>query len=183
MTITLGVIGDTHVPDRARQLHPLILPTFKQAKVQAILHAGDVSTMGVLAQLDDIAPVHAVRGNRDWVALRQLPYKLVLYFYGMEIGLTHGHGGVRHYLLKRIEYLFRGYQLEMFLPDVRATFPEARVIVFGHTHRPLQLWVDGQFIFNPGSPHCPEEEDTPPSVGLLHLHPGGQVESELIWLA
>ncbi len=136
-----------------------------------------------LNNYDEIAPVYAVRGNRDWIALRQLPKKLLLNFSGVEIGLVHGHGGLRHYLLKRIEYLFRGYRLEMFLPNVRAAFPQARVIVFGHTHRPLQLWVDGQFIFNPGSPHCPEGKNTPPSVGLLHINSGGQVESELVWLA
>jgi putative phosphoesterase len=183
MTITLGVIGDTHLPDRVRQLHPLVLPAFKQANVGAILHAGDISTIKVLAQLDEIAPVYAVRGNRDWIALRHLPKKLLLDFSGVEIGLIHGHGGLRHYLLKRFEYMFRGNRLEMFLPNVRAAFPQARVIVFGHTHRPLQLWVDGQFIFNPGSPHCPEGKNTPPSVGLLHINSGGQVESELVWLA
>lgn len=180
--ITLGLIADTHIPDRARQLHPRVLPVFEQAQVQEILHAGDISTEGVLVQLEAVAPVYAVRGNRDWLALHRLPSKLLLNFDNVLIGLTHGHGGVRHYISKRLEYIFRGYRLEMFLPDVQAAFPEAQVIVFGHTHRPLQRWVNGQLIINPGSPHCPEEEDTPPSIGLLRIHAGGEVQSELVWL-
>ena len=56
---TLGVIADTHVPDRRPDLDPQILPIFLQAKVQTILHAGDVSSQKVLDQLSQIAPVLA----------------------------------------------------------------------------------------------------------------------------
>ena len=65
--ITLGVVADTHVPDRARQINPDLLRVLRQAQVQAILHAGDVCSQVVLDQLGQIAPVYAVRGNRDWI--------------------------------------------------------------------------------------------------------------------
>ena len=63
--IRLGVISDTHIPDRARRLNERVIPVFREAGVSAILHAGDVSTPRVLKQLEEVAPVYATRGNRD----------------------------------------------------------------------------------------------------------------------
>ena len=86
--VTLGVISDTHIPDRARSLERLVLDVFQSAGVKAILHAGDVSTPRVITQLEEIAPVHAVRGNRDWVALAHLPYQSLLTFDGIKVGVV-----------------------------------------------------------------------------------------------
>jgi len=156
--ITLGVLSDTHIPDRAQHLHPQIIPIFKQAGVQTILHAGDISTPAVLTELRQVGTVYAVRGNRDWFSLRDLPDTQALIIAGVPIILTHGHGGWLEY--------------------VRDT----RVIVFGHTHTALNLWVDGQLFFNPGSPHFPEDKNAAPSLGLLHIEAGGRVAGELIQL-
>jgi len=180
--LTLGVISDTHVPDRARCLEQRALDVFYSAKAAAILHAGDISVRRVLEQLGELAPVHAVRGNRDWAALGKLPVKLDLEFGGVNIGLVHGHGRWNEYLIDRVEYLVRGYRLEMFQPRLAASFPKARVIVFGHTHRPLNQWIDGVLLFNPGSPHFPDVKSIAPSVGLLHLGAGGDVVGELVEL-
>jgi hypothetical protein len=179
---TLGVISDTHVPDRARSLGQRALDVFSDARVDAILHAGDISIQRVLDQLGELAPVHAVRGNRDWAALSKLPVKLELEYSGVNIGLVHGHGRWNEYLVDRVDYIVRGYRLEMFQPRLEAVFPKANVIVFGHTHRPLNLWVDGVLLFNPGSPHFPDVKSIAPSVGLLHLGAGGEVVGELIEL-
>jgi hypothetical protein len=180
--LTLGVISDTHVPDRARCLGQRALDVFSSARVDAILHAGDISIRRVLDQLGELAPVHAVRGNRDWAALSKLPVRLELEYGGVNIGLVHGHGRWNEYLVDRVEYIVRGYRLEMFQPRLVAAFPKANVIVFGHTHRPLNQWVDGALLFNPGSPHFPDVKSIAPSVGLLHLGAGGEVVGELIEL-
>jgi uncharacterized protein len=177
--ITIGVISDTHIPDRVRTLDPQVLTIFKEAHVSVILHAGDVSIPGVLQQLAEIAPVTAVRGNRDWVALRHLPHAVQVSLGGVQIGLTHGHGRPWNYIRDRVDYMIGGYRLEMFQPRLLETFPQARVIVFGHTHRPLNEWVDGTLLFNPGSPHFSDRKDVPLSVGLLHISVGGEVEGEL----
>jgi putative phosphoesterase len=177
--ITIGVVADTHIPDRARSIHPRVLTLFREAGVDAILHAGDVSTPATLQQLNAIAPVHAVRGNRDWVALRTLPLTRQLTFDGVTVGLTHGHGPVVNYLIDRMDYLLRGYRLEMFVPRLLRDFPEADVIVFGHTHRALNYRVDGKLVFNPGSPHFPDPKTSAPSVGLLYISDGGTVEGEI----
>jgi len=178
--ITLGILADTHIPDRKRELNPALLEVFRNGKVGAILHAGDISTSTVLSTLGEIAPVYAVRGNRDWVALKHLPANRLLTFNGVQVGITHGHGNLRHYLIKRIEYLLKGYHVEMFLPGVRSQFSTADVIVFGHTHRPYIERKDSRLILNPGSPHVPEGVKTPPSVALLHIQPGGEYVSELV---
>lgn len=180
--LTLGVISDTHIPDRARKLDRRILDIFQAASVSAILHAGDVSTPRVLVELGELAPVHAVRGNRDWLALPHLPYHCRLEYGGAKIGLTHGHGRWWNYFFDRIEYITRGYRLEMFQPRLVETFPDARVIVFGHTHRPLVHRVGEVLLFNPGSPHFPDIKSITPSVGLLHIQAGGEVVGELILL-
>jgi putative phosphoesterase len=180
--ITLGILADTHIPDRARGLNPRVLQVFEQAGVDQILHAGDISVPDVLEQLGRVAPVHAVRGNRDWIALKNLPAEMLLSFDGVQVGLTHGHGRVWNYFIDRVKYIIGGYRLEIFQPRLLASFPQARVIVFGHTHRPLNLRVEGKLLFNPGSVHFPDKKGTPPSFGLLHIQNGGSVEGELIWL-
>jgi putative phosphoesterase len=177
--LTLGVIADTHIPDRTRHLNPKIIPLFREAGVQAILHAGDVSVRRILEELRQVAPVYAVRGNRDWVALRDLPMSLQITFRGVKIGLVHGHGSWREYLIERVYYILNGYRLERFTPRLLDAFPEAQVIVFGHTHHPVNLWQDGKLLFNPGSPHFPADIDITPSIGFLHIHTGGDVEGEI----
>lgn len=152
---------------------------FQDAGVQAILHAGDVSTPKTLEQLSRIAPVHAVRGNRDWVALRHLPSARQISLGGVKVGLIHGHGPLLDYIRDRLEYMTNGYRLEMFEPRLLAAFPDVDVIVFGHTHRALNHIVDGKLIFNPGSPHFPDPQTATPSVGLLHISSQGIVEGEI----
>lgn len=180
--IKLGVISDTHIPDRARRLNERVIPIFQKAGVSVILHAGDVSTPRVLRELENVAPVYATRGNRDWLLLRYLPPTIQLNFNGVTIGLTHGHGGLRNYLVSRVKYMLGGYRIELFKPRLLETFPKARVIIFGHTHRILNQWSNGQLLFNPGSCQVPDLNITPPSVGLLTIYQSGVVEGEIVML-
>jgi putative phosphoesterase len=177
---TLGVIADTHVPDRRPDLDPQILPIFLQAKVQTILHAGDVSSQKVLDQLSQIAPVLAVRGNRDWFQLRSLPDTRFLNYDNIPVVLTHGHGGWAKYIREKFEFTFRGYDKERYKNKLLAEFPQAKVIIFGHTHYALNVWVGETLIFNPGSPHFPGSRNETPSLGLLHIEAGGKVTGEII---
>lgn len=179
MTV-LGLLADTHIPDRAEALHPAILPIFRDARVTAILHAGDVSVAPVIHELETVAPVYAVLGNRDIYHLRHLPMSRLLHFDGVPVGLVHGQGSVWFYLYEKIHVLTIGYRLEFYLPYLFRTLPRARVIVFGHSHMPMIRWVKGTLIVNPGSASCPNREHLP-SIGLLRLE-GGQVEAELVWL-
>ena len=186
--LTLGVIADTHVPDRRRSLDARVLELLRSRDIQAILHAGDVSSPGVLAELEQIAPVYAVRGNRDWFWLRRLPSERIMSFAGVSIGMTHGHFGWVRYLLDRPYYTLHGYRHERLLPRLLARFPQTQVIVFGHGHLPLNSWIDGRLLFNPGSPHFPSEKNIAPSLGFLHLpgesdvRDGENVRGEIVTL-
>jgi hypothetical protein len=180
MTV-LGVIADTHIPDRKRHLNPSILPIFRDAGVEAILHAGDISVPDVLQQLEQVAPVHAVRGNRDWVRLGYLPFGQLLSFNGISIALAHGHGHLQEYLVDKLHYALHGMQVKRYQDRLLQEYTQSTVIVYGHLHIPCNQWIDGQLLFNPGSACCPAKKFTP-SVGLLQIHSGGQVQGEILEL-
>ncbi len=176
--IRLGVVADTHVPDRLKSLPAGLSSAL--AGVDAILHAGDITRRRVLDQLAEIAPVHAVAGNRDWGL--GLPLDRLLEFDGVRIGLTHGHGGLWPYVRDKVRYLTVGYYMERYIAGVRARFAGQRVdvIVFGHSHRVINQVVDGVLLFNPGSVapdyHAPFHR---PAVGVLTLADGG-VRGEVV---
>jgi putative phosphoesterase len=178
----LGVIADTHIPDRRRQIPPQALNVFVGAGVAAILHAGDISTQRVLNNLERIAPVHAVAGNRDWFLLKTLPEKLRMTFFNTKIGLTHGHEGQSTYVRDRLRHMIKPLSMEYFESRALKAFTDVDVIVFGHTHRPINRWFDDVLLFNPGSACCPKPRKSNPSVGLLYISESGDVRSEIVVL-
>jgi uncharacterized protein len=180
--VTIGVVSDTHVPDRNRTLHSAVLPLLRKTSPQVILHAGDISSPEVLSELSQVAPVIAVRGNRDRLRRSSLPEAYNLSVGGITIGLAHGDGGWLPYITEKLHWLAHGYQLERYINPLMKLFPDARVIVFGHTHRPVNTWVDGVLLFNPG---CAAEfvsrtETLVPSLGVLTIAAGGEVEGKII---
>lgn len=186
----LGVIADTHIPDRARRLPPRVTDIFRQAGVRAILHAGDLIHPRVMRELAALAPVYAVRGNRDIYLLRHLPKQRVLTLSELSgtplpaeedltIGLIHGHGTLREYLHDKLTHFLRGVPFRRFAQRALDAFPQAQVVVFGHIHYPLNRVVEGRLLFNPGSPTVPIFKDLPPTVGLLYLAPGERPRGEI----
>ena len=184
--ISLGIIADTHIPDRIRTLNPQVIPIFRDANVDAILHAGDISTQGVLNELGTVAPVYAVRGNRDWFFLypfsrTALPKTRVLEFSGVNVTLTHGHGTFWQYLAGHLAYIHTGgNNIERIQNRLCTQFPGADVIIFGHLHQTINTWVGKQLIFNPGSPHFPDHGTMKPTIGLLRIHEDGEIVGQII---
>jgi len=182
--LTLGVIADTHIPDRAAQIPLTALDLFTKHNVHAILHAGDLSVQQVLHQLAEIAPVHAIRGNTDVLLLGKLPWKRQLEFSGVSIGMAHGHGNWLKYIPNRIDYFLHGpKKFSYYEETARQQLPGCQVVVCGHTHVPANYWREGQLIFNPGSATKPNTvmASLPPSVGLLHLSQGN-VRGEIVFI-
>jgi len=90
----------------------------------------------VLTELRELGPVAAVHGNVDSAELRsELPESLSLDLDGATLAMVHDAGPAKG----RLERL-------------RARFPDADAVVFGHSHMPLHEERDGFQIFNPGSP-------------------------------
>lgn len=180
MSIAIGLIADTHVPDRMRRLHPAVLPIFEKAKVNQILHAGDISIPRVLHELETVAPVLAVRGNRDWFL--NLPMKRVIQVEGRRIGLVHGHGSWGNYFRDKMRYVLYGPQkFEYFMQRAISLVSDVDVLVFGHNHEPMLKEIDGLLVVNPGSA-CRQAFDLkPPSVALLHIN-GNTAKAEIVFL-
>lgn len=178
--ITLGVLADTHIPDRVSQLNPQVFQRFREAGVAGILHAGDVSVPRVLEELEQVAPVYAVRGNRDIFYLRNLPIQIQLIFEGISIGMAHGHGTFSRYMIDKIHRKVYGRLVERYIKRMLQTFPDVDVIVFGHLHVPCNLHLEDKLLFNPGSTSLPWPRGSPATFGLLHLEPGKEPQGEII---
>jgi hypothetical protein len=130
-----------------------------------ILHAGDVMTAEALAAIESLGPpVVAVRGNMDSHELaRRLPDETTVDADGAVIAMVHDAGPARG----RLERL-------------RARFPDADAVVFGHSHMPLHV-RDGDFqIFNPGSPT--ERRRAPGHTMGIATAVGGALSFELVRL-
>jgi putative phosphoesterase len=153
----LGIISDTH-----GLLRPEVFDAFRE--VDHILHGGDVGPAALLDELGAIAPVTAVYGNTDgWDLRGRLPQVAKVRLDGFDIVLTHGD------------------QLGSPTPEkLNAAFPDAEIIVFGHTHRPLLTVVDLVVtVMNPGSAG-PPRFGLPPSVGIMELEAGIPPRARLV---
>lgn len=177
--LTVGIIADTHIPDRVSDLHPDILPLFRSAGVSHILHAGDISLPGVLDLLRQVAPVTAVRGNRD-ILTGSLRILEELELGGVRINLLHGHGGWMRYFWDKMLHFRYGYQLERYVPYLLHSSQDAQVVIFGHTHRPVIAWREGRLLINPGSSSFGISPDGLPTVGLLYIYPGKKFQAEIV---
>lgn len=178
----IGVISDTHIPDRVRALHPDILPIFKKKGVDLIIHAGDITCPDVIRQLEQIAPVQAVMGNRDWWRFKNLPAQKVIEFKGVKILITHGHGHFFSYLWDKFPYWILGYRFERFVKKFTQLEQDFDVVIFGHSHRPENRWVSGRLYFNPGSAYDPLRNHCGPTIGVIEIREGKKFDSEIIHL-
>jgi len=159
----IAVVADTHMPRGSRRLPPRCVELI--AAADATIHAGDFLDLPVLEEIEALCPtVHAVHGNVDSAVLRQrLPEVEEIRFGEKTIALVHDAGPARGRLGR-----------------LRARFPTADAVVFGHSHMPLHEEEDGFQIFNPGSPT--ERRQAPRrSLGLLRVEQG-ELVFEHIWL-
>jgi len=180
--IRIGVLSDTHIPDRVGDFHPDVLPTIQKLNVDLIIHAGDISIPDVLQRLEQIAPVHAVRGNRDWWQIRNLPTFKEITLKEVKILITHGYGNLFSYLWDKIPNWLFGYRYEHFVKKFSKLGQNFDIIIFGHSHRPENRWKDGRLYFNPGSAYDPSQKQLGPSIGLIEIGEGKFIKSEIIYL-
>lgn len=139
----IGVISDTH-----GLLRPEAVAALQGC--DAILHAGDIGSADILAQLSSIAPTTAVRGNNDkgdWAS--QLPETEWIDLDGVLIHLLHDIADL----------------------DVDPQAAGIRVIVSGHSHRPHLEERIGVLHLNPGSAG-PRRFKLPISVAIMDIDQG-----------
>jgi uncharacterized protein len=161
----LVVLADTHLR-RAwnRRLPEALCSALGTADV--VVHAGDLVEAWVLDELerqsDPGTPVHAVLGNNDHELRGVLPEVVELSIGGVAIAVVHETGPSNGRA-----------------PRVARRFPDAQLVIFGHSHQPCDVeGVDGQRLFNPGSPT--ERRRHPwPSFGIVEIA-GGAIAAEIV---
>jgi hypothetical protein len=129
------VLADTHLRrGRARRLPDVVYDELDRA--DAILHAGDFVEPELVDELGGFAPLHAVLGNNDHELVGRLPETAVVTLGGVRVAMIHDSGAAA------------GRDRRM-----ARRFPGAQVVVYGHSHAPDdRVGLDGQRLFNPGSP-------------------------------
>lgn len=150
----IGVISDTHIPDRAKEIPKKALEEFK--KVDMIIHVGDMVDLSVLKKLKTVcANVRAVAGNMDPSEIKDmLPERDVFKVAGRTIAVVHGWGSPGK-LLDAVTDAFKNQK-----PDI---------VIFGHSHSPFNEIRNGILFFNPGSP---TDDYFAPyhSIGILEIN-------------
>jgi putative phosphoesterase len=178
----IGVVADTHIPDRLAKIPSRALQLLADNEVQSILHAGDICHPSAIAQLETVAAVIAVRGNRDILrpANWALPSTRTIRFGGVTVGLTHGHGTPWEYLASKLPFARRGIVPRTRLVGLAKRFDtEVQAVIYGHTHLARIDWIDGVLFFNPGSPAPEYFSDLGPTMGLLRIH-GSRISPQII---
>ena len=157
------VLSDTHAPRRWRTCPAAVAAQLRGADL--ILHAGDVCTAAVLDELAEYAPVIAVAGNNDgpdvaaWGAAETAEFDVD----GLAIAMVHDSGAATGRLAR-----------------LRRRFPSAALVVFGHSHIPLnEAAPDGFRIFNPGSPTDRRRQPTG-TLGILSITTGHLHEAQIV---
>jgi putative phosphoesterase len=155
-------LADTHAPRRWKSCPPRVAEQLHRADL--ILHAGDVCTAGVLDELSRFAPVLAVMGNNDgpdvaaWGATPTVQTDID----GLTVAMIHDSGPAT------------GRPGRM-----RRRFPGADLVVFGHSHIPMDVDAEGIRIFNPGSP-TDRRRQPHGTVGVLRIEAGRLVRAEIV---
>ena len=156
------VLSDTHAPRRWKSCPPRVAEFLRGAGL--ILHAGDVCTAGVLDELAQYAPVRVVLGNNDGldVAAWGAPQAATLEVEGFPVAMIHDSGPSAGRL-----------------PRLRRAFPGASLVIFGHSHIPVDDAGDGFRIFNPGSP-TDRRRMPHGTIGLLDIADGALLSAAII---
>jgi putative phosphoesterase len=128
------VLSDSHLTRGIDGVGARVLSAVARADV--VLHAGDITSRQALAELEAMAETYAVLGNNDGDLEGLLPESRLLELGGVQIAMVHD-SGPRQGRARR----------------VHSRFPDADLVVFGHSHVPVdEVGVGEQLLFNPGSP-------------------------------
>ena len=153
-TLRVVVVADTH-----SMPHPRMAPVIRSLKPDAILHAGDIGSLGVLEELRQLAPLIAVRGNID-ERNSEVPDTV-------DIDIREGERSLLKLILTHIAVY--GPKLRADAARLAAQY-NARMVICGHSHVPFMGRDKGLVMFNPGS-IGPRRGYLPVTMGLLEVAP------------
>ncbi len=139
-SVNIGVLSDTHA-----HINPEIVDNLMGCDL--ILHAGDIGSIEVIKQLQRISNnVISVRGNNDteyqWDSiehenLNQIPHIAEVELPGGTIVITHGDEHFAEYAIWH--------------QKLRNDFPNAKAIIYGHSHKLVFDQSADPWVLNPGA--------------------------------
>lgn len=161
-SLRVVVLSDTHAPRRWKGCPPAVAEQLRGADL--VLHAGDVCTASVLEELAAYAPVRAVLGNNDGsdVSAWGAPETLELDLDGLRVGMIHDSGPATGRVAR-----------------LRRRFPGCDLVVFGHSHIPMDVAEDGFRILNPGSP-TDRRRQPHGTLAVLRVGEGRLLHAEIV---
>ena len=118
--IRAAVISDTHGLLREEVVRHI-------ADCDVIIHGGDINKPEIVRQLQEMAPLHVVRGNNDKEWAEELPLYLEFQLEECRIFLVHNR------------------------KDVPRELGDVDMVIFGHSHKYFEQCIDGRLWLNPGS--------------------------------
>ena len=92
-----------------------------------IIHAGDINKPEIVEHLKNIAPLYVVRGNNDKEWAEGMPETLTFQIEECRFFMVHN---------------------KKFIPE---ELTDIDAVIFGHSHRYFEKYVDGRLWLNPGS--------------------------------
>ena len=161
--LTIGVISDTHIYPGGRRVVPGgMVRLFERARIDLLVHLGDVNSRHTLEELAELAPLIAVPGNNDDPELQFMLTKTTRFSVGERtFGVLHGHEG-------------RSARQQA----TRKFVGKVDCVLFGHSHQPLIDQVDDTILFNPGSP-TDRRWNPHFGVGIIRVE-DGEIKPELM---
>jgi putative phosphoesterase len=172
--LLIGLLADTHVSSRTNEVPDIVLEEFQKRKVDYVFHLGDFTSYNVYKQLCEIFgenKIIAILGNMDIDSRlkNKLSERLELELFGHKILMLHGMGGPNMIIKRLIKQLDLGNR-------------DYDIIIFGHTHRPVNESHDGILFLNPGTTSPIDNKFTViSSYGFLKISKE-RVEAEIIYL-
>jgi putative phosphoesterase len=172
--LLIGLLSDTHVPSRTNKVPDIVINDFKKRNVDYVFHLGDFTSYYVYQQLSDTFgenKIVAIVGNMDFDSnlKNKLSDRLEFDLFGHRILMVHGMGGpnmIIKRLIKQLDLAKHNYD----------------IIIFGHTHRPVNEKHDGILFLNPGTTTPIDNKFTViSSYGFLKISKE-KVEPEIVYI-
>ena len=131
--------------------------------IDMLIHLGDLQGADAYISVMTKCPCYMVAGNNDFHTT--LKNELFVDIPGHRVMLTHGH------------YYYVNYGYEKLIVGAKAK--GADMVMFGHTHRPLELVEDDVVLINPGSLSYPRQEGRIPTYMIMNVEDDGEYSVEL----
>lgn len=153
-SLRIACVADTH-----GNPHPELATRLRELAPDHVFHAGDIGDLAVLRHLEEIAPVHAVRGNIDGLAQPDV----------RTVTIEHRTRTLLRILVTHIAV--NGPRLRADVLRL-AKSEDAAIVVCGHSHVPFAAHDRGITVMNPGSVG-PRRFQLPIVLGVIDVRPDG----------